>query len=98
MILEPTKTTDGDGERSEFAATVEQAERLLRKARGCYVSFLVGSDSWCTDLVEVPKAKIRAELKSRNPTRPFPCELKPTGYLWIGNIDAIEAASRGTSR
>lgn len=81
---------------SEFGATVQDAQRLLRRAKYCYVFVRVGSNIGETELLDVPKRVIAAELKRRPASNRFPCELysSPAGgwNLMFGTFTAIEAA------
>lgn len=81
---------------SEFGATVQDAQRLLRRAKYCYVFVRVGSNLGEVELLDVPKRVIAAELKRRPALKRFPCELysSPGGgwNLMFGTFTAIEAA------
>lgn len=85
--------------QSEFGATVADAERLLRRAKYCYVFVRVGMHIGETELISVPKSAIKAELKRRNGSKPFPCELYPHAIgdggfdMMIGHSTAIEKAT-----
>lgn len=85
-------------DRSEFGVTVADAERLLRRAKYCYVFVRVGMNLGEVELIDVPKRVIKAELKRRDGSKIFPCELYPRaggdGFnLMIGHSTAIEAAA-----
>lgn len=84
---------------SEFGRTVEDAERLLRRATRCFVFFKTGLATAETAMWEIPKRVVREELKRRSATDPMPCELAPSvadGYwLSFGLMVAIQAASPG---
>jgi hypothetical protein len=84
---------------TEFGRTVEDAERLLRRATRCFLFFKTGRAVLDTGMWEIPKSTVRAELKRRSADEPMPCELIPNvlgGWsLYFSSFGAIEHAAGG---
>lgn len=82
---------------SEFGATVEDAERLLRKASRCFVFLKTGLATTDSAMWEVSQSRVRAELKRCTAGTAMPCELMPNvlgGWsLYFSGMNAIEHAA-----
>lgn len=78
---------------SEFGATVQDAQRLLRRAARCYVFFHVSSKTYGTGIIEIPKRAIATQLKRMDALAPFPVELEDQ-TLTIGGSAAVSRAER----